>query len=68
MRGKPSDYEKWKESTKAPSWEWVQQFLYEDKIIAFATCAELWGNVPNIYPEFKTILNNQILELEKKYI
>ena len=51
-----------------PRWEWVQQFLYEDKIIEFATCAELWGNVPNIYPEFKTILNNQILELEKKYI
>ena len=22
MRGKPSDYEKWKESTKDPSWEW----------------------------------------------
>ena len=23
MRGKPSDYEKWKESTKDPSWEWL---------------------------------------------
>jgi len=49
-----------------PQWDWISQFLNDNKIDNFINCKELWGNIPNLFPNFKSILKQQIADLQNK--
>jgi len=49
-----------------PQWDWISQFLNDNKIDNFINCKELWGNIPNLFPNFKSILKQQITDLQNK--
>ena len=50
-----------------PRWDWIKNFLTEDKIDDFVCCNELWGDLPNKFLTFKDKLKEKILELDKKF-
>ena len=51
-----------------PRWDWIKNFLTEDKINDFVCCNELWGDLPNKFFKFKDKLKEKILELDKQFI
>ena len=51
-----------------PRWDWIKNFLTEDKIDDFVCCNELWGDLPNKFLTFKDKLKEKILELDKQFI
>ncbi len=46
-------------------WDWIKNFLVNEKIDDFINNSELWGDVPKKYPIFTTILKQQIIKLDK---
>ena len=50
------------------SWNWIKNFLREDKINDFITSKELWGDTPHKYSDFSKILKNKILFLKRIYL
>ena len=46
-------------------WDWIKNFLVNEKINDFINNSELWGDVPKKYPIFTTILKQQIIKLDK---
>ncbi|MGB7319277.1 MAG: mannitol dehydrogenase family protein [Planktotalea sp.] len=47
-----------------PSWDELSAMLGTD---AFFTCRQLWGDIPETYPEFADTLRREITELEAKW-
>ena len=51
-------------SYNEPSWDELHAMLGTD---AFHTSEQLWGNIPTLYPDFITLLQQQIAHLEEKW-
>ena len=47
-----------------PSWAQLEDMLGRD---AFVTSRQLWGDIPEIYPEFADVLRREITEMELKW-
>lgn len=43
-----------------PKWEWLKNFLKDDKIDDFCSNRDLWGELPETFPRFKEILKIKI--------
>ena len=43
-----------------PKWEWLKNFLKDDKIDDFCSNRDLWGELPETFPRFKEILRLKI--------
>ena len=43
-----------------PKWEWLKNFLKDDKIDDFCSNKDLWGELPETFPRFKEILSLKI--------
>ena len=43
-----------------PKWEWLKNFLKDDKIDDFCSNRDLWGTLPETFPRFKEILRIKI--------
>lgn len=43
-----------------PKWGWLKTLLEDDKIDEFCTNKDLWGNLPENFPSFKSILKLKI--------
>ena len=43
-----------------PKWDWLKNFLYDDKIDDFCSNKDLWGELPKTFPRFKEILKLKI--------
>ena len=50
-----------------PSWDWIKNYLSEDRIEDFVFCKELWGDTPKKYIEFSNLLLTKIRLLKKIY-
>ena len=50
-----------------PSWDWIKNFLVEDKLEEFASSKELWGDTPKKYSQFSNLLINKIKFLKSIY-
>ena len=46
-----------------PKWDWLKTFLKDNKIEEFCSNKDLWGNLPDNYPLFKSILKSKIKNL-----
>ncbi|MGB1236543.1 MAG: mannitol dehydrogenase family protein, partial [Planktomarina sp.] len=47
-----------------PSWDQLKSMLGQD---TFVTCRQLWGDLPETYPEFANTLRAEIAEMELKW-
>jgi len=43
-----------------PKWDWLKNFLHDDKIDDFCSNKDLWGELPKTFPRFKEILKLKI--------
>ncbi len=50
-----------------PSWDWIKNYLSDDKVEDFAFCKELWGDTPKKYIKFSNLLINKIKFLQTIY-
>lgn len=50
-----------------PYWHVLSPLLGEDDAVGFATTKDLWGDVPTIYPEFSSLLRQEIEKLAAHY-
>ena len=50
-----------------PSWDWIKNYLSDDKVEDFACCKELWGDTPKKYIKFSNLLINKIKFLQTIY-
>ena len=50
-----------------PSWDWIKNYLSDDKVEDFVFCKELWGDTPKKYIKFSNLLINKIKFLQTIY-
>ena len=50
-----------------PSWDWIKNYLSDDKVEDFANSEELWGDTPKKYIKFSNLLINKIKFLQTIY-
>ena len=50
-----------------PSWDWIKNYLSDDKVEDFAYSKELWGDTPKKYIKFSNLLINKIKFLQNIY-
>ena len=50
-----------------PSWDWIKNYLSDDKVEDFACSKELWGDTPKKYIKFSILLINKIKFLKTIY-
>ena len=50
-----------------PSWDWIKNYLSDDKVEDFACSKELWGDTPKKYIKFSNLLINKIKFLQTIY-
>ena len=50
-----------------PSWDWIKNYLSDDKVKDFAYSEELWGDTPKKYIKFSNLLINKIKFLQTIY-
>ena len=51
-----------------PSWDWIKKYLEDDMTEEFIFNSELWGEIPNKYPEFSNILRKKILFFKNLFL
>lgn len=50
-----------------PSWAQLEAMLTQDGRSSFVTSAQLWGDLPQTYPQFASLLADSITEMEAKW-
>ena len=50
-----------------PSWDWIKNYLSEDRIEDFIFLKELWGDTPKKYNKFSELLSSKIKFLQTIY-
>ena len=45
-----------------PRWDWIKNFLTENKIDDFTNSLELWSTVPQNFSDFREILKEKITD------
>ena len=49
------------------NWDWIKYYLSVNKIKEFTKSKDLWGDVPENFPNFSKILNERISSISKEY-
>ena len=51
-----------------PNWDLIKDYLSVNKTKEFTKSKALWGDVPEKFPNFSKILNEQISSISKEYL